>query len=277
MKIEKESSQVELDVNFNQNREAYASEIKGSLHSIETMGLVDGPGIRTLFFLQGCPLKCQYCHNPDSQHFMGENHITVKEVVDIANRYREYYEASGGGVTFSGGEPLMQGAFLVKVLEALKNQGISTCVDTSGYGVKKYYSDIFKLTDTFLLDIKHVDNARHLKLTGRDMSGILSFIEALKEHQFKGSIIIRHVMVPGETDQMEHMDRLLEILAPIEKNVEKVEILPYHKSGIEKYSQLGWTYELENVPAMDPAVASDFEERINQRLKSHQKLKKAVS
>lgn len=274
MKITKEGSQIELDVNFNQNKEA---EIKGSLHSIETMGLVDGPGIRTLFFLQGCPLKCQYCHNPDSQHFMGEHHITVKEVVDIANRYREYYEASGGGVTFSGGEPLMQGAFLVKALEALKEQGISTCVDTSGYGVKKYYSKIFKLTDTLLLDIKHVDNAQHLKLTGRDMSGILSFIEALKEQRFKGQIIIRHVMVPGETDHIESMDRLLELIAPIEKSVEKIEILPYHKSGIEKYSQLGWTYELENVPAMDPAVASDFETLINQRLKSHQKLKKAVS
>ncbi|MBF4693513.1 pyruvate formate lyase-activating protein [Fusibacter sp. Q10-2] len=263
-------------MNNNCNREACDTEIRGNLHSIETMGLVDGPGIRTIFFLQGCPLKCQYCHNPDSQHFMGEQHISVKEVVDMANRYREYYEASGGGVTFSGGEPLMQGAFLVKALEALKAQGISTCVDTSGHGVKRFYSKILKLTDTLLLDIKHVDHARHTKLTGRDMTGILSFIETLKNQNYKGTIIIRHVMVPGETDQLKSMQRLLEIIAPIEKSVEKIEILPYHKSGIEKYSQLGRTYELENVPAMDSAVASEFETWINQRLKS-QKLKKAVS
>ncbi|GAU78333.1 pyruvate formate-lyase-activating protein [Fusibacter sp. 3D3] len=277
MKTTKEGLQIELDLNNHHNREVYNTEISGSLHSIETMGLVDGPGIRTLFFLQGCPLKCQYCHNPDSQHFMGSKHITVAEVVEIANRYREYYEASGGGVTFSGGEPLMQGAFLAKALKALKDQGITTCVDTSGYGVKKYYADILRYTDTLLLDIKHVTDEQHLKLTGRNMSGILSFIEALKENRFKGNVVIRHVMVPGETDHVKHMERLLELIAPIEKNIEKIEILPYHKSGIEKYSQLGWTYELENVPAMDPAVASEFEVLINQKLKVRQKLKKAVS
>ncbi|HAS73604.1 MAG TPA: pyruvate formate-lyase 1-activating enzyme, partial [Clostridiales bacterium UBA8960] len=118
---------------------------QGKLHAIETMGLVDGPGIRTVFFLQGCPLKCQYCHNPDSQNFMGADEISVNEVVRVADRYKEYYKASGGGVTFSGGEPLMQGAFLIEALRALKENGVSTCIDTSGYGQTQHYEEIFKM------------------------------------------------------------------------------------------------------------------------------------
>ncbi len=272
-----ESLQIELTGDFKEASRSIASEIKGSLHSIETMGLVDGPGIRTIFFLQGCPLKCQYCHNPDSQHFMGSRHISVEEVLSISKRYKEYYEVSGGGVTFSGGEPLMQGAFLIKALSALKDKGISTCVDTSGYGVKKYYGEILRLTDTLLLDIKHVDNDKHEKLTGRDMTGILSFIKAIVENQYQGNIIIRHVMVPGETDQEEYMNQLVDLITPIEKNVEKIEILPYHKSGIEKYSQLGWSYELDKVPAMDPKVANEFEVLVNQKLERSRKRHRAVS
>lgn len=277
MTTKHKSLQIELSGDFKPLKGPVNSDVKGSLHSIETMGLVDGPGIRTIFFLQGCPLKCQYCHNPDSQHFMGKKHISVEEVLAISERYKEYYEVSGGGVTFSGGEPLMQGAFLIKALRALKERGISTCVDTSGYGVKKYYSDVLRLTDTLLLDIKHVDNEKHERLTGRDMTGILSFIQAIAENQYQGKIIIRHVMVPGETDQEVYMDQLIEIIGPIQKNVEKIEILPYHKSGIEKYSQLGWTYDLDQVPEMDPKVANEFEVLVNQKLERSRKRHKAVS
>jgi pyruvate formate lyase activating enzyme len=237
---------------------------KGKLHSIETMGLVDGPGIRTVFFLQGCPLKCRYCHNPDSQSFMGTNEISVAEVVQTASRYREYYQATGGGVTFSGGEPLMQGVFLIEALSALKAEGFSTCIDTSGYGQTQYYDEIFKLTDHILLDIKHTQSDTHKWLTGRDMRGIRQFIKALQG--FEGTVTVRHVMVPSVSDQEDFMAELLAMIEPIQKKVDKIDILPYHKTGVEKYSQLGMTYAFERVPAMSPERAADFEARVNEAL-----------
>ena len=236
----------------------------GNLHSIETMGMVDGPGIRTIFFLQGCPLRCGYCHNPDSQHFMGTKHISVSDVLETARRYKSYYDATGGGVTFSGGEPLMQGEFLVDALKALKAEGISTCLDTSGYGIKRYYKEILRNTDVVLLDIKAMTDQAHLSLTGRDRDGSRQFIEALIQH-FDGKIIIRHVMVPGLTDQFEKMDDLLDVIAPIKNQVEKIEILPYHKDGAEKYSQLNLPYTFEVVPAMDPERARVFEAYVNEK------------
>ncbi len=247
---------------------------KATLHSIETMGLVDGPGIRTIFFLQGCPLRCQYCHNPDSQHFMGENTITTEEVVAMATRYVDYYKATGGGVTFSGGEPLMQGAFLVETLAALKSNGIGTCIDTSGYGLSKYYDSIFENTDVILLDVKHVDAADHERLIGRPMDGVLEFIEHLK--RFGGQIVVRHVMVPGETDNDEAMHKLLNIIKPIQKSIEKIEILPYHKAGVEKYSQLNLPYLLTGVDEMDPKAAKAFELKINEWLRTAKDAKVAV-
>ncbi len=236
----------------------------GKLHSIETTGLVDGPGIRTVIFLQGCPLKCSYCHNPDSQNFMTSTEITVDEVVQMAERYKPYYAATGGGVTFSGGEPLMQGEFLVEALKALKQKGFNTCVDTSGYGQSQYYEEIFKYTDTILLDIKHTRNGEHLTLTGRDRRGSDEFLKALK--LFKGNLIIRHVMVPGLTDNEMIMSELLQLIEPLKKSIEKIEILPYHKSGVEKYSQLNLAYTFETVPAMSPERAMQFERELNEKL-----------
>jgi len=236
---------------------------KGKLHSIETMGLVDGPGIRTVFFLQGCPLRCAYCHNPDSQTFHGAKEITPDEVVATAMRYETYYRATGGGVTFSGGEPLMQGEFLGEALKKLKEKGVTTCVDTSGYGQTPYYEEIFKYTDHILLDIKHVENEAHQVLTGRDMTGIKTFLKALQA--FNGRIVIRHVMVPGLTDNDEAMDQLLTMIAPLKKKIDKIEILPYHKAGIEKYSQLNLTYTLETVPAMSVDRAAAFEKSVNEK------------
>jgi pyruvate formate lyase activating enzyme len=237
-----------------------------NLHSVETMGLVDGPGIRTVFFLQGCPLKCSYCHNPDSQHFMGGNRITVDEVLETAKRYKEYYDASGGGVTFSGGEALMQGEFVAEAFKTLKKNGISTCLDTSGYGVARHYDSVLKYTDHILLDIKHVDEDEHIQLTGRNMDGIKHFIEVLKG--FKGGITIRHVMIPDQTDHYEMMDRILEMVTSIQKKVDKIEILPYHKAGTEKYSQLNIPYKFEMVPAMDPVRAQVYEAYVNARLET---------
>lgn len=167
----------------------------GNIHSIETMGLVDGPGIRTVVFLKGCPLKCTYCHNPDTQICGGGKAYSVDELVKFAKRYKKYYDASGGGVTFSGGEPLMQGQFLKEAMIALKEEGIQVALDTSGYGDERYYKEILSLTDVLLMDIKHYDDIAHKKLVGKSMKGIRKFMSYLE--YFKGKVWIRHVMVRG--------------------------------------------------------------------------------
>lgn len=239
--------------------------ITASYHSIETMGLVDGPGIRTVFFLQGCSLRCNYCHNPDTQHFMGTKRLSIEEVVEKAKRYKSYYDASGGGVTFSGGEALVQGEFVALAFEALKAEGIHTCLDTSGYGASKYYSAVLKHTDHVLLDVKHVTDKAHEALTGKSLKGLRHFIESLKESDCK--ITVRHVMIPKETDAYDVMDRLLEIIEPVVSRVDKIEILPYHKSGVEKYEAMNLPYVFASVPEMDPERAQLFEAYVNQHLK----------
>lgn len=251
-------------------RERCVVVMTGKLHSIETMGLVDGPGIRTVFFLQGCPLRCLYCHNPDSQSFKGEKTITTEEVVALASRYKSYYKASGGGVTFSGGEPLMQGEFVLEAFKALKAEGITTCVDTSGYGQMAYYQAIFQVTDHILLDIKHPREEMHKEITGLDMSGIRNFIQEVSKG-FDGTVTIRHVMVPGYSDSSEIIEEILDIIEPIQKKVDKIDILPYHKAGTEKYSQLNIPYQLETVPAMNQDRANIFQKEINEKLNVRKK------
>src|SRR5690554_3314535 len=158
--------------------------MNGFLHSLETMGLVDGPGTRTIFFLQGCSLACAYCHNPDTIKKVGGQEITPERVLEIADRYRPYY-GEEGGVTFSGGEPLLQGKFLAKSLELLKQQGYNTCIDTSGLGSPRYYSRIFPLVDTLLLDVKAFDRESFEKLTTIDgFETYLKFIDRLDYHGF---------------------------------------------------------------------------------------------
>ncbi len=234
--------------------------ITGNVHSIETMGLVDGPGIRTVIFLKGCPLKCTYCHNPDTQICGGGKEYTVDEIVHFVKRYKKYYDASGGGVTFSGGEPLLQGAFLKAVMTALKDEGIQIALDTSGYGDERYFNDILALTDVLLLDIKHYDDIAHKKLVGKSMKGIHNFLTHL-DH-FNGSVWIRHVMVPGLTDSEESMDLLFSHIKNISKSIDKIEILPYHKLGIEKYYQLGVKDPMAEIPEMDKEKASTLESYI---------------
>ncbi len=239
-----------------------------SLHSIETMGMVDGPGIRTVFFLQGCSLKCGYCHNPDTQHFMGTNKISIDEVLETALRFKSYYDATEGGVTFSGGEALMQGEFVAEAFRVLKQNGISTCLDTSGFGVSKHYDAVLANADYVLLDIKEVEDAKHLALTGQTLDGVRKFMKHLKNHDC--SVTIRHVMVPGQTDSHAFIDKLLEIISPIGRLVDQIEILPYHKSGVSKYEALNLPYLFDTISEMDPKVANIYEVYANQRLKEVQ-------
>jgi pyruvate formate lyase activating enzyme len=231
--------------------------VQGRIHSIETMGLLDGPGIRTIIFLQGCPLRCTYCHNPDSQSMFSNTHMTPEDILITARKYKSYYDRTGGGVTFSGGEPLLQGEFLLETLKLLKSEGFNTAIDTSGYGDKRYYKDILKYTDVVLLDIKHFSNEGYKEVTGKSMKGFYEFSSYLNE--FKGKIWFRHVMVPGITDDNKSILKIFDNISHLCDKIDRIEILPYHKMGLEKYNELEREYLLEGVPEMDITIAKEFE------------------
>jgi pyruvate formate lyase activating enzyme len=236
--------------------------MKGRIHSIESMGLVDGPGIRTVVFFQGCALRCAYCHNPDTWSTEGGMELSPEELLQKILRFKPYFERSGGGVTFSGGDPLLQPDFLIEILKLCKDNNIHTTLDTSGYGIGKY-DEILKYTDLILLDIKHIDDLGYKSLTGRKMHG---FYEFLSEAQKAGTKLwIRHVVVPGITDSISHITKLAEIIKTI-KNVEKCELLPYHLLGTEKYSKLGIPYRLESIEPMDKDKLKDLSELLTSLL-----------
>lgn len=236
----------------------------GRIHSIESMGLVDGPGIRVVVFFQGCALRCAYCHNPDTWTTDAGTEITAEELLKKIIRFKPYFERSGGGVTFSGGDPLLQPDFLIEILKLCKENNIHTTLDTSGYGLGKY-DDILNFTDLVLLDIKHVDDVGYKNLTGKTMHGFYDFLEALHRHNTK--LWIRHVVVPGITDSEEHILKLSSIIKEI-KNVEKIELLPYHTLGVEKYKNLGMKYRLENTDSLDKEKLKQLNELLEQALKS---------
>lgn len=239
---------------------------KGFIHSFETMGLVDGPGVRTVVFLQGCPLRCSYCHNPDSQALKSKNAIEMNsdELVNKVLKQKNYF-GSEGGVTFSGGEPLLQGAFVLECLKKFKKEGISTAIDTSGFGDKAYYKEIFPLVDTILLDVKAFDAASFHDLTLGKFSVYLDFLSDLQKYNYNGQIWARHVMVPGLSDNEAAMDAFVDLIAPFGYLIDRIEILPYHVMGVDKYKQLGMEYRLEGVPPMDHEKAKAFEKYAVQR------------
>jgi len=220
----------------------------GYIHSIETMGLVDGPGIRVVVFMQGCPLRCMFCHNPDTWIPNKNLEITTPDLVDRIRKFRPYFEDSGGGVTFSGGEPLYQSHFLADTLKLCKKAGINTCVDTSGTGYDKdYLEEIFKWTDLFLLDIKAIDPSDYLKMTGKEQDEFNYFKEEVNNHNAR--LWLRQVIVPGINDTEEYILKLKEYIKTF-NNVERVELLPYHTLGVSKYEKLGIPYKLAGVEAL---------------------------
>lgn len=220
--------------------------LKARIHSIETMGLVDGPGVRIVVFMQGCKLRCAYCHNPDTWNMDGGQEITSEDLLKKVKRYKPYFKNSGGGVTLSGGDPLLQPEFVEEFFKMCREEGIHTTLDTSGYGFGSY-DGILKYTDLVLLDIKHINDLEHKKLTGLHRTGFLEFLEAIKKNNTK--LWIRHVVVPGITDGEDHIRRLAEYINTI-PNVEKVELLPYHVHGIRKYEKLNIQYRLKDVPPL---------------------------
>ncbi|MGL5085902.1 MAG: pyruvate formate-lyase-activating protein [Clostridium sp.] len=219
----------------------------GKIHSVETMGLVDGPGIRVVVFMQGCALRCLYCHNPDTWKVNEGTDYTPAELVKKISKFKNYFKSSGGGVTFSGGDPLIQPEFLLETLKLCKEEGISTCLDTSGVGHGDY-DEILKYTDLILYDVKHLTADGYKDMTGIDINESKNFLEACKKANTK--IWIRQVVVPGKTDSEEYILSLKEFIGTL-NNVEKVELLPYHLLGVNKYETLGIKYRLDGVPSMD--------------------------
>ena len=233
---------------------------KGYIHSIETMGLVDGPNIRVVVFMQGCKLRCIFCHNPDTWKSKSKNVFTSEEIVNQIRKYRPYIE-QGGGVTFSGGEPLFQSEFLLDMLKLCKKAGISTCIDTSGTGYdENYLDDILKYTDLVILDIKAITPEDYKNITGRSMSEFNYFKKKLKEH--KNNLWLRQVIIPNINDNEEYIFKLQEYSKEFD-NVLRIDLLPYHTMGIEKYKKLGIPYKLNGVNDMDKEICNKWEELLN--------------
>ena len=229
----------------------------GYIHSIETMGLVDGPNIRIVIFMQGCPLRCKFCHNPDTWNLKSNLKLDSNEVVNEIRKYRPYIEM-GGGVTFSGGEPLLQSEFLLEMLKLCKKAGIHTCIDTSGTGYNKEYLDeILKYTDLVILDIKAIEEESYKNITGISMDMFNYFIERLKINNNK--IWLRQVIVPTINDNEEYILKLKEYIKQF-NNVDKIELLPYHTMGKEKYKKLNIEYKLEDIPDMNRDRCKELEQ-----------------
>ncbi len=232
----------------------------GKIHSFESFGTVDGPGIRFVVFLKGCPLRCQYCHNPDTWSMNGAREMTDDEIVKNVLKYRSYY-GDKGGMTFSGGEPLMQIEFVTEVFKKLKANSIHTCVDTSGFtfnpndseSVRKH-EELIKYTDLVLLDIKHIETAQHKVITGQGNERTLAFAKFLSDRGVK--VWIRYVLVSSLSDNDEAITKLRDFISTL-STVEKVEVLPYHSMGKVKYDNLGIDYPLKDeVPPSKDRVAN---------------------
>ena len=216
------------------------------VHSIDSFGTVDGPGIRFLLFLQGCGLKCKYCHNRDTWDANGGEYMSIDDIFNKIIRYKEYIN-HGGGVTISGGEPLLQPKFLIELFTRLKEENIHTCIDTSGMlPLTSEIKKVLSLTDLVLLDIKHIDSDKCKDLVGFTNELELNFARYLSDNSIP--MWIRQVLIPGITDNEKDLIRLKKFLATL-KTVEKVELLPYHSLGKHKWTDLGLVYELEGIPS----------------------------
>ena len=223
--------------------------MKGFIHSTESFGSVDGPGIRFLIFLQGCPMRCRFCHNPDTWKIEKSQEMSATELLDKAERYRSYW-GNEGGITVSGGEALLQIDFLIELFQEAKKRNINTCLDTSAQPFTRQepffskFEELMHHTDTVLLDIKHIDDEQHRRLTGHTNKNILDCARYLSD--IHKNVWIRHVLVPEWTDRDEWLYQLREFLNTLQ-NIEKVEVLPYHTLGTFKWENLGIPYTLKDI------------------------------
>lgn len=221
----------------------------GHIHSTESFGAADGPGVRFIVFMQGCHMRCRYCHNPDTWKMDGGDEVTADEILKRALRFKPYW-GKDGGITISGGEPLLQIDFVIELFKKAKELGINTCIDTAGNPFTKEepffskFEELMKYTDLLLLDLKEINPTRHKDLTGFDNSNIIEMAKYLSE--INKPVWIRHVLVPEHSDFDEDLDALGDFIDTL-SNVDRVEILPYHTLGKFKWENLGIPYTLENI------------------------------
>lgn len=214
------------------------------LHSVESLGTFDGPGVRMVLFTQGCNFKCKYCANPDTIDLNGEARLfSYEELMKLARSQRPFF-GKRGGITVSGGEPLLQANALIPFFKMLKEEGFNTCIDTNGSILNESVKELMQYTDLVLLDVKEFNEEAHRQLIGASNKATLRMAEYL--HGINQPVWLRYVLVPGYSDKSEHLHDLGRFLQPMQ-NIEKLEIQPYHKLGAHKYEALGWNYELEGV------------------------------
>ncbi len=216
---------------------------KGYIHSVITGGTVDGPGIRYVIFMQMCPLRCKFCHNPDTWQLQEDRQKSVEEILFDIKKYKNFFTLSNGGVTVSGGEPLLQAKFVLNLFKHLKKENIHTAIDTCGYiNIDETILELFQYTDLFLFDIKHLNNEKHIELTGKDNKRIKNFLDELKRNN--KNVWIRQVLIPNLTMDTEYINELIKYLDKYRPIIKKIELLPYHKMGKEKWKKLGMEYKL---------------------------------
>lgn len=238
--------------------------MQGRIHSLESFGTVDGPGVRFVVFVQGCPMRCAYCHNPDTWEMNAGTLMEPAYIIEQYERNISFYK--GGGITVTGGEPLMQVDFLIDLFTLAKEKNIHTCIDTSGIAFNPdnaalvaKMDRLMELTDLVMLDIKHIDPEKHLELTSQPNTNILKFAEYLNKR--KVDMWIRHVVVPGITDDDDYLFQLGYFIGQFD-NLKALDALPYHTMGETKYDKLGMEYKLAGVPAMDKQILLEKKEVI---------------
>ena len=257
-----------LDLKVEQPATAVAKRAKhlegmtGYVHSIETAGTVDGPGIRFILFTTGCPLRCQYCHNPDTWHLKNGRHVSVDEVMEEIEKYADFLNDAGGGVTISGGEPLFQDKFLANILRRCKGRGLHTALDTSGFLGGRMTRQMLDDTDLVLLDIKSVDPNTYQRVTGVKLEPTLKFARRLSD--IGKPIWLRFVLVPDLTDDFDEVESLAEFAATL-KSMERVEVLPFHKMGEHKWEALGLKYKLGDTEPPSDKLVSRVQDQFRER------------
>ena len=234
-------------------------EIKGRIHSFETFGTVDGPGIRFVVFMQGCNFRCKFCHNPDTWFKDGGKEYTAEEVFESILKYKTYYDSSKGGLTISGGEPLLQIQYVTELFKLAKQNNIHTAIDTAGdtdmQGEESINNldELLKYTDLVLLDIKEIDENRHIELTGKSNKNTLMFAEYLNKKNIP--VIIRYVYIPGVNDSQDTLNGLKELKNKL-NNIQEIDVLGYHKMGEYKWKELGIKNEFEQI---EPPTGEEVE------------------
>ncbi len=248
--------------------------MQGRIHSLESFGTVDGPGVRFVIFMQGCPMRCAYCHNPDTWEVNGGTLMEPAYIIEQYERNISFYR--GGGITVTGGEPLLQLDFLIELFTLAKSKNIHTCLDTSGITfnpssapLMEKLNHLMELTDLVMLDIKHIDPDKHLSLTKQPNTNILKFAEYLSEQGV--DTWIRHVVVPGLTDDDKYLFDLGYFIGGL-RSLKALDVLPYHTMGESKYEKLGMEYQLKGVPAMDKNILLEKKQVILSGIKARRQM-----